>query len=276
MFDASLPQPSHALMQDRAFAAALVLCNAHPVTLPTGLVLLQRRIAGVRVLMLPRVMPPDDLAAQLEQAGLHRRPLILSPESSGPVHGAVRIMAPRSLMQLDLTLHEGARRAALHQKWRNQLGRAEQGGMRIMHRPLSVDHPLLALEGAQARRRRYRNWPTALTQAFAQVAQHQTHLFTAVLRGYPVAHMLFLSHGNRATYHIGHTTAAGRTHHAHNLVLWEAARALSERGITSIDLGPQTTPQIDRFKRRAGAQCIATGGTWLRWRPFALRQGQTD
>lgn len=133
------------------------------------------------------------------------------------------------------------------------------------------DHPLLTYDATQSRTRRYQNWPTALTAAFASAAPDKTHLFTALLRGYPVAHMLMLSHGTRATYHIGHTTDQGRSLHAHNLILWDAMNTLAARGITSLDLGPKTTDQIDRFKRRAGAKVQSTGGTWLRWTPLARR-----
>jgi hypothetical protein len=183
----------------------------------------------------------------------------------------LRVAAPRSLLHLDLRGSTATRRAALHQNWRHQLGQAELAQMRILHRPLDPDHRLLVLEAAQSRNRRYRNWPTALTAAFARIAPEQTHLFTALLRGYEVAHMLFLTHGTRATYHIGHTTPAGRSHHAHNLLLWEVMNRLADRGITALDLGPETLPAIDCFKRRAGAQAVPTGGTWLRWTPFALR-----
>ena len=139
----------------------------------------------------------------------------------------------------------------------------------MLHRPLTPDHPLLALEAAQARERRYQNWPPALTSAFARAAPDQTHLFTALLRGHTVAQMLFLTHGNRATYHIGHTGADGRRLHAHNLLMWQAMNALAARGITSLDLGITATPAIDRFKRRTGAVAQPTGGTWLRWTPLA-------
>ena len=74
MFDASPSPASHALMQDRAFAAALALCGGQPVILPSGLMLLGRRLAGVPVLMLPRAAPPPDLSLQLRQTGLQRRP----------------------------------------------------------------------------------------------------------------------------------------------------------------------------------------------------------
>ena len=272
MFDAT---PADArdtpLMQDPAFAAALRLCGEAPVTLPCGLTLLSRRIAGLPVLMLPRACPPADLTAQLAAIGLHRRPLILSPQTCCALPRALRIAPPRALMSVDLRADADARRAALHQNWRHQLGRAVRHDIRILHRPLTQDHPLPALDAAQARQRGYAGWPVALTRAFARAAPDQTHVFTALHRGHRVAHMLFLTHGSRATYHIGHTSAAGRAHHAHNLVLWTAMNALAAQGITQLDLGPQTTPQIDRFKRRAGAVATLTGGTWLRWTPLTRR-----
>ncbi len=268
MFDASPAPTDHPLMQDRSFAAALRLCGEDPITLPSGHMLLNRRIAGVPVLMLPRAAPPPDLLAQLSAAGLNRRPLILSPEFACLMPRAVNVAAPRALLTVDLTACRETRRAALHQNWRHQLGQAEGRALRILHRPLTPNHPLLIVEAEQSRVRRYQNWPTALTSAFASIAPDQTHIFTALLRGHPVAHMLMLTHGTRATYHIGHTTDQGRAVHAHNLILWEAMNALAARGITTLDLGVETTPQIDRFKRRAGAEPAPTGGTWLRWTPW--------
>lgn len=272
MFDASPSPASHALMQDRAFAAALALCGGQPVALPSGLMLLGRRLAGVSVLMLPRAAPPPDLSLQLRQTGLQRRPLILSPEQPCDLPRALQLAPARALWHLDLGGDRAARRARLHQNWRNQLQHAENGPLRVLHRPLTPDHPLLALEAAQARARRYQNWPPALTSAFARAAPNQTHLFTALLRGHTVAQMLFLTHGNRATYHIGHTGAEGRRLHAHNLLMWQAINTLAARGITSLDLGITTTPAIDRFKRRTGAVAQPTGGTWLRWTPLAPRR----
>jgi hypothetical protein len=164
------------------------------------------------------------------------------------------------------------RRAALHHKWRNQLLRAENGPLRVLNRPMTPDHPLLEMENKQAQKRRYQNWPIALTAAFSQAAPEQSHIFTALLRGHPVAHMLFFTHGSAATYHIGHTTQDGRHVHAHNLLLWHAMQQLHIMGIKELNLGPETTPEIDRFKRRVGARMEPTGGTWLRWTPLGWRK----
>ncbi|WP_432816939.1 GNAT family N-acetyltransferase [Sulfitobacter sp. JB4-11] len=269
MFDVQTPE-THALMQDPAFAAALRLCGQSPITLPSGLTLLSRRVLGIPLLMLPRAVPPTDLTDQLRAKNLHRCPLILSPESPFAPLG-LRLKAAQTLLHLDLTADTATRRARLHPKWRNQLRRAEDSPLRVRQRTLEPDHPLLALEETQSKTIGYRNWPRALTTAFATVAPAQTQLFTATLRGHPVAHMLFLTHGHRATYHIGHTTPEGRAHHAHNLILWLAMTHLARTGHVTVDLGriDAGTPTLNRFKHRTGARPHQTGGTWLRWSPLA-------
>lgn len=174
---------------------------------------------------------------------------------------------------IDLTPDTKTRRATLHSKWRNQLRRAEEGPLRIRSASLRPTHLVLGLEEDQARVRRYTNWPRALTSAFAQVAPDQTRLFTAYLHGAPVSYMLFLLHGGRATYHIGHTTDVGKTHKAHNLLLWTASCWLAEHGYSTLDLGllHAETHSLNRFKLRSGATAHPTGGTWLRWLPLSRK-----
>lgn len=274
MFDAAPTTPSHALQQDPAFAAALRMCGQNPVSLPGGLILLHRRLMHVPVAMLPRAMPPPDLEAQLQAVGMARTPLILSPDQPCSGLRALRIRAAMSSAVIDLTPDDATRRSLLHPKWRNQLRRAEESPLRITSTSLSPDHDLLQIEAEQARARGYAHWPLALTAAFARVAPAQTRLFMAYLKGHPVAYMLFLRHGSRATYHIGHNTHQGRIHHAHNLLLWNASCWLAALGHSSLDLGllQADAPTLNRFKLRAGAVPLQTGGTWLRWRPLARRR----
>lgn len=272
MFDAA-PAPDTPLMQDPAFAAALRLCGQTPVILPSGAMMLRRRVLGMTVAMLPRAVPPDDLEDQLYLRGLHRIPLILSPERPCTLPRALRLRGPQSIARWDLEFDADKARAALHPKWRNQLKRAEAAGLRVSETsfPSTPDHPLLRADTAQSRLRGYTNWPAPLTSAFATMAPDQTRLFTAFQRGTPVAHMLFLRHELRATYHIGHTTDAGKAGSAHNLLLWRAARWLVQRGVAALDLGliDPRTPGLNRFKLRTGARVVQTGGTWLRWHPLA-------
>ncbi|NNE54265.1 MAG: GNAT family N-acetyltransferase [Sulfitobacter sp.] len=276
MFDAMLPL-DRSLFQDPAFAAALKECGQAPITLPDGQLLLTRRLFGVTVAMLPRAAPPENLGAQLARLGLHRAPVILSPDHRCPVPASVCLARPRDKIVLDLDRDETASRARLHPKWRNQLIRAETSALRMVQGSLPPDpnHPLLRLESKQARARGYTNWPGALTAAFARAAPHQTLLFSAFCRDRGVAHMLFLLHGERASYHIGYTNAEGRSLHAHNLLLWRASRHLASLGIRQVELGlmQPRAHGLNRFKLRTGARRQPTGGSWLYWHPFARAAG---
>lgn len=274
MFDeAALPPHSHALMQDPAFARALRFCGQRPIVLPSGLMLLQQRLAGVPVLMLPRAAPPPDLRAQLRDAGLHRRPLILSPEEPCALPTALHLSGPRLRAVMDLSQGPTARRAALHPKWRNQLRKAELHEFTLCYGPLRA-HPteeVLMQECRQSKARGYANWPAQLTAAFAAMAPNQTHLLRVSYKNRTVAHMLFMTHGTAATYHIGHITEEGKKHAAHNLLLWKAAEYLAHLGCLNLDLGllDPATPGLNRFKLRSGATARKTGGTHLIWRPLA-------
>ena len=272
MFDEARPS-DHALMQDPAFAQALKLCGQQPLMLASGEVVLQRRFFGVRVAMLPRARPPPDLTSQLAKAGLHRTPLILSPETPCDLPRCLALRRPYDVAMLNLEQDEDSRRARLHPKWRNQLKAAEKRRILVTRWPLTADPNcnVLETESAQAKQRGYANWPAALTAAFAAAAPQQTHLFEAIHRGKNVAHMLFLTHGQTATYHIGHITEAGKRIGAHNLLLWQASLKLAEMRCRTLDLGllHAATPDLNRFKLRCGATRRKTGGTHLYWHPFA-------
>ncbi|MEP5730016.1 MAG: GNAT family N-acetyltransferase [Sulfitobacter sp.] len=275
MFDHAPNCDDHALMQDPAFAQALRLCGQSPITLPGGLTVLIRCFRGIRVAMLPRAAPPVDLREQLRAVGLARCPLILSPDHPTVVPRAIRLRRARQIAVMPLSASDQTRRAALHPKWRNQLKRAEMTKLKVSvtHLPPTPDTAILRAETHQASQRGYSNWPAPLTAAFAAAAPAKTHLFEAKQKGQTIASMLFLTHGLTATYHIGHITPQGRSCCAHNLLLWEASMRLKRQGYENIDLGqlhPQT-PDLNRFKLRAGAQVKNTDGTYLLWHPFARR-----
>lgn len=205
-----------------------------------------------------------------------RRPVILSPDAPCPDlgrYGAVPLMTPASVAEIDLAAAPDIRRARLHQKWRNRLVRAETGPLRVSHRDMPPDpgHWLLRADALQQDRRGYRGWPTALTLAYASRNPGQARLFTARLGQRPVAAMLILRHGAGATYHIGHTDADGRRLSAHTLLLWTAAAWLADHGHTRLELGlidTQAAPGLARFKLGAGATPRRLGGTWLWWPPM--------
>lgn len=220
---------------------------------------------------------PHKMKRRLETAGLHRHLLILSPDRPSPELreiGAVPVMTPASIAEIDLRPLQSIRRAALHQKWRNRLVHAERQGLRITRQnlPLKPDHWLLRAEAKQQARQGYQNWPEALTLAYARQSPGAAKLFTAYEGQNPIAAMLFLRHGDTATYHIGHTTARGRALSAHTFVLWQAANWLALKGHQWLDLGMINThgpaAGLARFKLGAGARSRTLGGTWVWWPPL--------
>ncbi|MEX0366202.1 MAG: GNAT family N-acetyltransferase [Ruegeria sp.] len=290
-----LSAASPPLQQSPEFAAALRAIGRPPLPLPDGTLALRRRICGLPVTMLARSRPcPNALPDLLKEAGLQNTLLVLSPDdpTRDLAHlGAVPVMSPATLAELDLT---GDLRANLRGKWRNRLVHAEKQNLRVTRQnmPLDPAHWLFKEATAQQRQRGYRSWPTDLTLAYARENPGQAKLFTAFAGKTPVAAMLFLCHGRAATYHIGHTTARGRHHSAHTLLMWEAMRWLARKGHHRLDLGLISTedaPGLARFKLGTGAQARPLGGTWLWWprlgktlRPLAaldarlMQSGWTD
>ncbi len=184
----------------------------------------------------------------------------------------------RRMAEMDLTPPEAERLAAQHGKWRNRLRRAERAGLRVRQRPLdwARDEGLLARELAQRRARRYTALPPAFTRLWAERDPTASRLFVALEAGRPVAFMLVLLHAPVATYHIGWSGPEGRRVSAHHLLLWEAARWLSERGFIRFDLGdacPETAPGLARFKRGSGARLRQLAPTYLRL-PRLSRRGR--
>jgi lipid II:glycine glycyltransferase (peptidoglycan interpeptide bridge formation enzyme) len=78
--------------------------------------------------------------------------------------------------------------------------------------------------------------------------------------------MLFLIHGQVASYHMGWASEEGRTLNAHNALLWKAMAYLKAEGVSRLDLGGVNThdlPGISRFKLGAGGQVVTLAGTYF-------------
>jgi hypothetical protein len=176
------------------------------------------------------------------------------------------VATPAHVAELDLTPDPATRRRVLDPKWRGHLSHAERNAHAnsiTLHRRLLTgpSDPLLLAELAQRRTRRYRALPSTFAAAFpdAEVAEARQN-------GTPIAAMLFLRHGQSATYHIAHTTDAGRKADAHRLLLWDAMNRLAAEGRTRLDLGTVdtlTSPDLARFKLGTGATARPLGGSFL-------------
>lgn len=180
-------------------------------------------------------------------------------------NGLLPVMTPQTLAILDLEPDEPKRLEAMHGKWRNRLRAAQSGPLRLSVATFDprVHDWLLDHESEQRRKKHY----TALPHCFVRhYPQAKTLIVTAHLGMAPVAAMLFLLHPPGATYHIGWSGPAGRSHNAHTLILWHASQLLRRKGVTQLDLGTLDTihaPGLARFKLGSGAKPVIMGHTWV-------------
>lgn len=191
--------------------------------------------------------------------------LVVNAATAERPEGGLRLAAGADLALLDLITAEQMR-ARLHQKWRNQLKKAEASPLVVVDQPLDASrhHWFLTAETRQQKDRRYRNYPADFLLAFAAANKGAARLYTAQLEGEPVAAMLVLKHGHMATYQAGVTTPAGRLHCAHNLLLWRIMRDLQRRDVRVFDLGrADSSPGLKRFKLGSGARLQKLSGSFL-------------
>jgi Acetyltransferase (GNAT) domain len=260
----------HALQQSDLFNGALTRLGCAPkrVLLPSGPAYVLRRFG------LSLATRPQDCPAAYEALAKNRIRL-LNTESENPAlcaHGYRQIVQAPHIAELALSPNTAAMRAAMQPKWRRNLTRFGADlpqNCTLTHRAFEPgkDVWLLKLEAAQARTRRYRGYPAALTLAMSETSPTALRLFTLSQAGTPCAAMLFAHHGNRATYHIGWSGPAGRNLGAHWLLLWKAMQELPARRITSIELGlidSEHGAPLARFKLGSGANTRRLGGTWAR------------
>lgn len=242
-----------ALQQSPSFAAALStfgtpLVSCEPVVMRRAGTTFASRIAPDHLTSRPRI-----INGEIDDASIYR------------AAGYRQIITPVHLAEWDLT---GDLRAGLHQKWRNQLRRAEKDALRIRDQPWDgTAHPLFTHAEALAKARKFRPLPTALLSVFAQLNPDQAIIFEGYAKGHLDAAILVLRHGATATLQTAWTSPLGRQHHAQNLLLFHAAQRLAHLGHDTFDLGPVETdhaPGLARFKLRTGARLRRLGGTWIR------------
>ena len=228
---------------------------------------------------------PGDVRAALHalrRALLQSGPRLLLSMSEDRVPGVLPLVTPVCMAEIALAPEPATMRARLHQKWRNRLVRAEASGLKVTVTAASgadMDW-LLALDGTQARARGYRRLPPAFLAAWTACKGPPPYLFTARLKGDPVAAMLFLDHAPGATYHLGWNGPQGRALSAHHLLLWRAMRYFARNRRRRLDLGALdtvTAPGLARFKLGTGAQARWLGPTalvppWRRERPCAVTE----
>ncbi len=176
----------------------------------------------------------------------------------------IPMMTPTTNAQLSLPVAM----EFLHGKWRNSLKKAQTSGLRVRHIacPTKTLMTLLEVDQKQQGAKSYRALPAAFTLKWQQINPEALRLITVSISGCTIATALFILHGNTATYHIAHTTSAGRKLSAGRLALWRAFNDFTAQGLRQIDLGQIDTVNaagLARFKLGTGAVATRLGPTVL-------------
>ncbi|MDA1308167.1 MAG: GNAT family N-acetyltransferase [Proteobacteria bacterium] len=194
-----------------------------------------------------------------------------SPEAEGLFRrmSLRRVVTGYSSVWLDLRRDEADLRRDLHQKWRNQLVRAEAENLRVRlgHSGASLEWLLTRHEGHRRRRRlRAPAAPFVLAISLSERNKQSTLAFTAHAGSEPISAILLFRHGRTATYYIAWTGPEGRRRNAHNLLLWQAVKELKSRGVHWLDLGGVdglSMPGVSRFKVGMGGRLFTLAGTFM-------------
>ena len=295
MWDAAHAQAGAALQQDWAYGACLkamgvtvlraqVVHNETPVALAQFIVRKWLGVLSVALCGRGPIWLAELSASEKAQAYacIKRsmplkalRLVLLSPEeTSSPTLGLShwrRVMTGYSTVMLDLSLPSEVLRAQLETRWRSNLNSAEQSELTI-HRAGTNPGQYRWLLDADLKQREERNLeglPVPFFDLYAkarQVPAKTILTMRADLGRERVAGMLFLIHGEAATYQVGWIHDQGRDLHAHHLVLWHAIEELKSRGVRVLDLGGVNTQRsagVARFKIRTGGRVVTFAGTYI-------------
>jgi lipid II:glycine glycyltransferase (peptidoglycan interpeptide bridge formation enzyme) len=201
--------------------------------------------------------------------------MAITPEVPyGQAHGLSsmrRIMSGMSTVMLDITPSLEDLRSQLDRRWRHRLVGGEGSEMTIHRVGTNAGQYrwLLDAEMKQRSDKKLDGLPVQFFDLYVDSRkQPAKNILTlrADLGRDRIAAMMFLIHGEAATYQVGWTSDKGRDMHAHNLILWKGIEALKERGIRMLDLGGVNTIRsagIARFKMSTGGQVLTLAGTYI-------------
>lgn len=214
------------------------------------------------------------LRQSLPRAGL--KFVFITPEETrqSDEHGLRswrRVVSGYSTVMIDLAPATDQMRAALEGKWRNRLVAAEASGLQVQRIGTNPGQYrwLLDQEQAQRQTKGLAGLPLGFYEPYIGSRQQPSQCVLSLradLGRDRVAAMMFLIHGQAATYQVGWSNESGRDLNAHNLLLWRAMLELQSRGVRRLDLGGVNTVRsagLARFKIGTGGQVLELAGTYL-------------
>lgn len=182
-----------------------------------------------------------------------------------------RIMTGYATVMLDISQPLDVLRDNLDKRWRHRLGGAEKSELTIHRMGTNPGQYRWLLDAEMQQRvdRGLQGYPDIWFERYAESRKQPAKNILSVRADVGrdrVAAMMFLLHGEAATYQVGWTSDAGRDLHAHNLILWKGIEELKTRGIRQLDLGGVNTGRsagIARFKMATGGVVKVLAGSYL-------------
>ena len=205
------------------------------------------------------------LAPTIAEAGRHDEWV-----SAASARGAVPAAWPKPYRTIvvDLTRSEEEARAALHQKWRHALKRAEASAavVRWSDSAAALDE----FAGMLARVEEAKGFdaaiqPSRLARVNGAISEASARFRVGLVEhdGANVAGIVVSVLGDTMVYLLGATPAEGRRINAANLLQWDAMRQARAAGARVYDLGgidAEENPGVHRFKARMGGrEALAPG-----------------
>ena len=259
-----------------------ILKNGRPVGLVQvfeetrlGLFTLGRVLRGP--LFFQSVLPEDRIAAMTELRRAYplsrmKRLSILPELPDGPAvadllrgAGFHKVLKPYETAWLDLSTDLPKIRASLRQNFRNQLRRAEDRAADGILTVAETDDPRPLLARYDAHRKKA-GYAAPSGMLLGALSDSDRLCLNAYIGDDVVAGVLFVLHGQAATYQVGWTSPTGRGTHAHNLLLWRGIESLKARGIRFLDLGGldwDAAPGVAHFKAGIGGEAFTLPGTYV-------------
>ncbi|MFO1305223.1 MAG: GNAT family N-acetyltransferase [Burkholderiales bacterium] len=146
-------------------------------------------------------------------------------------------------------------RRRLHQKWRNQLNRAEKNGLAVREGASEQDFAAyIDLHDQLLKRKRFSSSSDIREYVRMQRALapgEKMRLLLCEAAGVPIAGLVGSMHGNTGIYLFGATSEEGMQTKAAYLLQWSMIERLKAEGLTHYDLGginPDTNPGVYHFK----------------------------
>lgn len=182
-----------------------------------------------------------------------------------------RVMSGYSTVMLDISQPPEVLRANLDGRWRQPLRIAEKSDLNVQRMGSNPGQYrwLLDAEMKQRAERHLDGMPLIWFERYAESRKQPGRCLLSLRADIGrdrLAGVMFLIHGQAATYQVGWNSDAGRDLHAHNLLLWRGIEALQERGIRTLDLGGVNTQRsagVARFKIATGGVVKQLAGTYL-------------